>query len=91
MKTASIDRRHLEVPTQDELEHIRREFVEKIINVYQYIPYNRIIALNMACNSNILQTGNCLSRIHVHGRFYTRILLLSDVKGWISYKSSSLM
>lgn len=26
MKTAGVDRRHLEVPTQDELEDIRREY-----------------------------------------------------------------
>lgn len=30
MKTAGVDRRHLEVPTQDELEDIRREFARQV-------------------------------------------------------------
>jgi hypothetical protein len=30
MKTAGVDRRHLEVPTQDELEDIRREYLQKL-------------------------------------------------------------
>ena len=30
MKTASVDRRHLEIPTQDELEDIRREYIRKL-------------------------------------------------------------